>query len=256
MKSENIILIGNLKQNPETLIKSLALVKEYIKLKKINKQIVLGIAIPLPFLSNAIKSFGKSLSIYSQILSGWDGGAHTGDVSATQLSSVGVRNTIIGHSERRTLGENNDTIQKQVTSAIAKKMNIVLCVGETERHVDTGHIKFVDEQIQSALQYIKKSDLKKIVLAYEPVWAIGKNAVRSATENEIYEMTIAIRKKLVELFGKISGTSVDIIYGGSVDSKNCASIISVPHISGFLLGRVSLDPKEIKKIIEIISKKK
>lgn len=253
--AEKIILIGNFKQNPDTLAKSLTLAKEYINLKKINKHIALGIAAPMVFLPEIKKKYGKSISLYAQNISQHNEGSHTGEVSAGQLTSSGIKNVIIGHSERRSLGENNQNIQKQIENALSKKMNIVLCVGEIERHEDTGHIRFVDEQIETALGYVKKSDLKNITIAYEPVWAIGQNAIRVASENEIYEMTIAIRKKLVEMFSKANGGSVPIIYGGSVNSKNCESILSVHHISGFLLGRSSLDTKEVKKIIEIISKK-
>jgi triosephosphate isomerase len=253
--AEKIILIGNFKQNPDTLAKSLTLVKEYVNLKKQNKHISFGVAAPMIFLPELNKKYGKSMSLYAQNVSPYDGGGHTGDVSANQITSTGIKNVIIGHSERRALGENNENIKKQIENALAKKMNIVLCVGERERHEDTSHISFVNEQLETALGYIKKTDLKNITIAYEPVWAIGQNAVRVASENEIYEMTIAIRKKLVEMFSKANGSSVPIIYGGSVNSKNCESIMSVHHISGFLLGRASLDAKEVKKIIEVINKK-
>lgn len=247
-------IIGNFKQNPDTLTKSLALAKEYVNLKKINKNIKLGIAAPTPFLNELVKKFGKSLPIYAQNVSSTNDGSHTGETSASMLNSIGIKNTIIGHSERRAVGENNEIIKKQVENALAKKMQIVLCVGEKERHEDTGHIRFVNEQLETALSYVKKTEIKNIIIAYEPVWAIGKDAVRSANENEIYEMTIAIRKKLVEMFSKNIGSAVKIIYGGSVNSKNCMEIMSVHNIDGFLLGRASLDTKEVKKIIEIISK--
>lgn len=253
--AEKIILIGNFKQNPDTLAKSLTLTKEYIALKKANKSIFLGIAAPMIFLPEIKKKYGKSINLYAQNVSAFDGGGHTGDISAGQLTSIGIKNTIIGHSERRALGEDNESVRKQIENALDKQMNIVLCVGEIERHEDTSHIRFVDEQIQTALGYVKKSDLKNITIAYEPVWAIGKNAARVANENEIYEMAITIRKKLFEMFGKQSGADIPIIYGGSVNSENCESIISVHHINGFLLGRSSLDTKELKKIIEIITKK-
>jgi triosephosphate isomerase len=257
--AEKKILIGNFKQNPDTLAKALTLTKEYIALKKANKSIFLGLAAPMIFLPEIKKKYGKSISLYAQNVSPHDGGSHTGEISAGQLTSSGIKNVIIGHSERRHtksgVGENNESIKKQIENALSKKMNIVLCVGEIERHEDTGHIRFVNEQIETALSYVKKSDLKNITIAYEPVWAIGQNAVRVANENEIYEMAITIRKKLIEMFGKQNGTEVPIIYGGSVNSINCESIMSVHHINGFLIGRSSLDTKELKKIIEIITKK-
>jgi triosephosphate isomerase len=133
-------------------------------------------------------------------------------------------------------------------------MQIVLCVGELERHNDATHIHFVEDQIQTALIDIRKIDSKNITIAYEPVWAIGADAVRGANQNEIYEMTIVIRKKLVDLFGKNSGGEIPIIYGGSVNSQNAKEIMSVHHIDGMLLGRASLDINEMKKIINQIKR--
>ncbi len=258
MKEGNKIIIGNLKQNPNTLTVALNLTKEYVNLKKSYKDVVFGIALPAVFLSEVNKKYGKSINVYAQNISSENTGAYTGGYGAEQVNSIGIKNVIIGHSERRYPanggGENNTDIQKQVANALTKKMNVVLCVGERERHEDMGHLRIVDEQIETALLYAKRQDLKNITIAYEPVWAIGKNATRSANENEIYEMSIAIRKKLVELFGKNNGMSIPILYGGSVNSKNCEEIMAVHNINGFLLGRASLDPKEIKKIIEIINK--
>ncbi len=254
MSKTGKIIIGNLKQNPKTITAAINLAKEYIKLKKLNKGIILGMAAPAIFLNELQKKYGKSLPIYAQNIGSENEGAHTGDYGADQMVSIGIKNTIIGHSERREKGETNLDIQKQVSNALIKKMNIVICVGERERHEDMGHIRFVDDQIETALTYVKRQDMKNIMIAYEPVWAIGKGAMRSANQNEIYEMSIAIRKKLVEIFGKNSGMEIPILYGGSVNAKNCVEIMSVHNISGFLLGRASLDPKELNKIIEIINK--
>lgn len=255
MKKRKIVLIGNLKQNPAKLSQVLALASEYKKLNKKYRNIALGMAAPTPFLSELAKKHKKDFAIYAQTVSGEDGGAHTGEASAAQIASIGVGNTIIGHSERRAKGENNEVIQKAVAHALVAKMQVLLCVGEKERHENTGHIRFVNEQIESALSYVKKADAKKLTLAYEPVWAIGENAVRSANENEIYEMAIAIRKKLVEMFGKTAGSLIPILYGGSANAKNCREIMAVHHIDGFLLGRASLDAKELAKIIELTEEK-
>ncbi len=254
MKSKQTIVIGNLKQNPNTLKEMISLTKGYIKLKKENKWINFGIALPFVFLYPTQKELGKSINLYSQTISKENGGAHTGEVSAEQINSIGIKNTIIGHSERRTKGETNKDIARQIENALTKNMNIILCVGETERHNDASHIHFVEDQIQTALIDIKKINSKNITIAYEPVWAIGKDSIRGANQNEIYEMAIVIRKKLVDLFGKNSGGEIPIIYGGSVNSENAKEIMSVHHIDGILLGRASLDLNEIKKIINQIKR--
>lgn len=254
MKSKQTLIIGNLKQNPQNLKDAISLTKNYIKLKKENKWINLGIALPYIFLSPAQKELGKSISIYSQAVSTQNSGSHTGEVSAEQINSIGIKHTIIGHSERRAQGETNKKIAEQIQNALNKNMQIVLCVGELERHNDATHIHFVEDQIQTALIDIRKIDSKNITIAYEPVWAIGADAVRGANQNEIYEMTIVIRKKLVDLFGKNSGGEIPIIYGGSVNSQNAKEIMSVHHIDGMLLGRASLDINEMKKIINQIKR--
>lgn len=253
-KVEKIIITGNLKQNPKTLKESISLVKNYIKIKKLYKNIELSIATPTVFLFPLVKEFGKKINIYSQNVSSQNGGAHTGENSAQMLSSIGVKNTIIGHSERRSVGEDNEQISKQIENALLQNMQITLCVGESQRYTDASHIKFVEDQLETALLNIKKTQAKNITIAYEPVWAIGQNATRNANQNEIYEMTIIIRKKLVEMFGRTAGGDIPIIYGGSVNKDNIDEVMSVHNISGILIGRASLDTKELQKIIELIIK--
>lgn len=254
MQTKKVFIIGNLKENPNTLKEAVSLTKDYIKLKKMNKWLNLYIAIPFPFLYPIQKELGKSINIYAQSISSEISGAHMGDVSANQLISIGIKNVIIGHSERRAKNETNEDIKKQIENALNKSMGIILCVGELVRHNDIAHIKFVEDQLDTALFNVKKTDIKNIMIAYEPVWAIGANAQHSATQNEIYEMTIIIRKKLVDLFGKNAGNDIPIIYGGSVNADNTAEIMSVHHIDGLLLGRASLDLKELKNIIDVIRK--
>lgn len=249
MKTKKLLIIGNLKQNPKTLKEAITLTRNYAQLRKVAKNIDLGIALPFVFLPAAQKEFGKGLPLYAQTVSDSKDGAHTGEVGATQLTSIGIKNVIIGHSERRARGDTNEEISGQVENALVENMNVILCVGEKERHADAGHIHFVEKQIESALFGIKKTDTTNITIAYEPVWAIGNTAIRAATENEIYEMTITIRKKLVEMFGRTAGGDIRILYGGSVNVENCESLLLVHHIEGFLVGRASLDVKEMKNII-------
>lgn len=254
MQTKKAIIIGNLKENPATLKEAVNLTKGYIKLKKMNKWINLSVSIPYPFLYPIQKELGKSIDIYSQSISSELSGAHMGEVSANQLISIGIKNTIIGHSERRAKNETNTVVAKQVENALSKNMKIILCVGELTRNNDMTYVKFVEDQIETALFNVKKTDTKNITIAYEPVWAIGANALHSATQNEIYEMTIIIRKKLVDFFGKSAGGDIPIIYGGSANSDNADEIMSVHHIDGLLLGRASLDLKELKRVIDVIRK--
>lgn len=253
MRKNKVILIGNLKQNPKTLKEALTLSEFYIKLKKTYKNLELGISLPYVFLHEVNKKYSKSLNIYAQNISAYPDGAHTGEVGAIQIKSLKIKGSIIGHSETRANGDTNETIQKKVTEALKNNLQIILCVGEKERKDNGDYVNEINTQIESALLYVKKAETKNITIVYEPVWAIGEKAVRNANQDEIYEITIIIRKKLFEMFGKSVGEKINIMYGGSVNSKNINSLSEIKPVNGFLLGRTSLDTKELKLIAETLN---
>lgn len=176
-------------------------------------------------------------------------GAFTGEVSLAMLASVGVSHVIIGHSERRAMGETNELINKKVLAGLKAKVSVVLCVGERERDNDGEYMKFIAEQIKSALHGTQKKDLKQIVIAYEPVWAIGKNAPHPASTDDALEVSILVKKTLADLFGK-DGSIVPILYGGSVNEKNAWEFLRKSQVDGLLVGRASLDPKVFAEILK------
>lgn len=252
-------IIGNWKQNPENIKKAVTLAKGYVALTKNynlkTKNLSLGIAVPFPFLSDVIKTVGKNknVSVYAQDVSAYNGGAHTGEVSPTQLASVGIKNVIIGHSEKRIASDTNKIVAMKVENALQNKMCVTLCVGEEVREKEGGaHLAFVREQLNSACKNVSKFETKNLMIVYEPVWAIGKNAKRVATTDEIHEMAIFIKRELMEIFGKATGNSIPILYGGSANGENTKEIFNIHHINGLLLGRASLDIKEMARIIKVI----
>lgn len=176
-------------------------------------------------------------------------GAFTGEVSIAMLASVGVSYVIIGHSERRAMGENDELINKKVLAGVKAGMTVVLCVGERERDPDGVYLKFITEQIKEALHGVQKKELKKIVIAYEPIWAIGKNAIHPASHDDALEVSILIKRTLSDLFGKDSNI-IPILYGGSVDAKNAWEFLLKSHVDGLLVGRASLDPKVFGEILK------
>lgn len=175
-------------------------------------------------------------------------GAYTGEVSPTQLASVKLSYVILGHSERRAMGEDDELINQKVLVVVKAGLTVVLCVGERERDADGKYLGFIAEQIKIALKGIQKKDLAKIVIAYEPIWAIGKNAVRAASTDDALEVAILIKKTLADMYGK-EGSTVAILYGGSVDEKNAWEFLLKSHIDGLLVGRASLDPKVFGEIL-------
>lgn len=176
-------------------------------------------------------------------------GAFTGEVSPAQLSSMGVSYVIIGHSERRAMGEGDELIGRKIVAALKAGVTVVLCVGEHTRDLDGGYLKFIEAQLVADLAGVAKKDLARIVIAYEPIWAIGKNALRAAYPDDALEVSIFIKRVLADLYGK-SGEVVPILYGGSVDAKNSAEFLSKSNVDGLLVGRASLDAKTFSTILE------
>jgi triosephosphate isomerase len=168
-------------------------------------------------------------------------GAYTGELSIEQLQSIGAQSVLIGHSERRQLFNEDDTLLAQKVSACATaSFPFVLCCGEAIDTRTAGeHIEFVLAQLSENLRLLTVTDLHLLVVAYEPIWAIGSGL--SADLDQITEMHQAIRNHLVELFGAV-GEQVPILYGGSVNAANAQAIFSCPNVDGALVGGASLDP--------------
>ena len=176
-------------------------------------------------------------------------GAFTGEVSLSMLASIGVQYVIVGHSERRAMGETDELVSKKVLAGIKAGLTVVLCVGERARDEDGAYMKFISEQIKDALHGVQKKELKQIVIAYEPIWAIGKDAIHPATTDDALEVTILIKKTLADMFGK-DGAIIPILYGGSVDAKNAWEFLLKSQVNGLLVGRASLDPKVFGEILK------
>ena len=175
-------------------------------------------------------------------------GAYTGEVSPAQIASLGISYVIIGHSERRATGETDELVNKKIISAIKSNLMAVLCVGEKERDQDGNYLKYISSQIEIALKGVSKKDLSKIVIAYEPIWAIGKNAIRPASADDALEVSILIKKTLAGIYKK-EWEVVPLLYGGSVNEKNAQEFLLKSQADGLLVGRASLDPKVFGEIL-------
>ena len=224
--------------------------KEAVKLAKATDVKDAVLCVPFIYLKE-IKKVIKKAKLGAQNVSIEESGAYTGEISAKMLADIGVKYIIIGHSERRAMGETNEIINKKIKIALSAGLLPILCVGEKERDENHEYLNVVDKQIEEGLAGINKNLLSKIVIAYEPIWAIGKNAVREATPAEFFEMKIFIKKVFSDIFG-VKTEIPSILYGGSVDEKNTAGFSVEGQADGFLIGRSSLDPKKFKQIISII----
>ncbi len=180
-------------------------------------------------------------------------GAFTGEVAALMLKEAGAAFVLLGHSERRLyFGEDDAFIQKKVLRALADDIQPVLCIGETLEHHGQGKTQEVlQEQLTSALENVPKEDSARLIIAYEPVWAIGSG--KTPTPKEIQKVHAFIREVLSELFGKKVAEGIAILYGGSVKPENVSEIAEEKDVNGVLVGGASLDPKKFSQIIANIA---
>ena len=182
-------------------------------------------------------------------------GAFTGEIAGLMLKEAGASFAILGHSERRTLfGEGEEIVQKKVMRALADDLTPVLCIGETLEERESGKTEKVLKRQLSAVHGIGKGDAGKIILAYEPVWAIGTG--KSATAETAQAAHALIRSELAHLFGKQTANLIPILYGGSVSPDNAPHFMAKGDIDGLLVGGAALDPLSLAAIVKHSTEKK
>ena len=198
-----------------------------------------------------LKKVSRKISLGAQNAFWGDVGAYTGEISAEMLYNIGVRYVILGHSERRAIGESNSDINKKIKSSLLSGLRPILCVGESVRDESHGYFNLVKIQLEECLAGISKNSTSKIIIAYEPIWAISSTLNRKdATADDSREMAIFIRKILSDKFGA-EGSRIRIIYGGSANEKDAEDFLKNGGVDGLLPGRASLNPKKFSEIIKI-----
>ena len=192
---------------------------------------------------------GTNIKIGAQNTHWEESGAYTGEVSAKMLKSIGVEYVIIGHSERRQyFAETDETVNKKIKSALTNGLKPIVCVGETLEQREQGITKnIITNQVEKALEEISAENLKNIIIAYEPIWAIGTG--KTATKEDANETIKQIREKIAEKYGQNVADGVIIQYGGSVKSSNAKELFEMSDIDGGLVGGASLKPDEFSKIV-------
>jgi triosephosphate isomerase (TIM) len=239
------LIIANWKMNPATE-------KEAVRLARSEDFKNVVIAPPFPYLS-AVKRVLKKSALGAQDVFWEKDGAYTGGVSAGQLKKMGVKYVIIGHSERRSLGETDEIINKKVKTALKEGLKVILCVGEPKR--GAGNRKqelkkaksYIRRQLQKDIKGISKNkdQMSNIIVAYEPIWAIGTG--RADKPNKTVEMVEFI-KRLMVISYKLR---IKVLYGGSVKARNAARFLGQMEIDGALVGGASLKPAEFRKIVAV-----
>lgn len=234
----------------KTKAEAIAFAEEFRELYK-DTDVQTAICAPFTNLEALKEAFaGTEIKVGAQNVHFADEGAFTGEISVSMLEEIGVDFCIVGHSERRQyFGETDETVNKKLKKLFEGPIRPILCVGESleERDADKA-FDVVGGQIKADLEGIDAADVKKLVIAYEPIWAIGTG--RTATPDQAEEMCAFIRKTLIELYGEEVSDEVIIQYGGSVKPANATEIMNMDEIDGALVGGASLKPEDFMEIID------
>lgn len=238
-------IIANWKMNPVSLEQARRLLGDVAGRVEYKENIELVICPPHIFFGLAAE-FPK-LKFGAQNIFWEDKGAYTGEVSGLMVKNFSGQYTIVGHSERRKyLGETDAVINLKVQACLRNKLTPILCIGESEK----GQEEQIKKQLYSVLPEVKKTQIKNILIVYEPMWAISVNSGGVAADSDdALAGLLFIRKLLVQMFGQNAVKAVKILYGGSVDSKNVSMFVNKVGFDGVLVGNASLDSKEFVRLI-------
>tara|TARA_B100000401_G_scaffold109557_1_gene71457 strand:+ start:1781 stop:2536 length:756 start_codon:yes stop_codon:yes gene_type:complete len=246
------IVIANWKMN-------LNIQKGILLFEEIQKEVLLNnfnpiiiLAVPHTHINSISEKLSSNIYISAQDCSIYENGAYTGDVSAEILYSVGAKYVILGHSERRKYyAENNLLLSKKVSIALKNNLKVIYCCGETisDRESNT-YFEVIENQIKESLFHLNNDEIKNIIIAYEPVWAIGTGLTASSSEAQ--EVHLFIRNLIEKNFNKKIADELSILYGGSCNSKNSSELFSKNDIDGGLIGGASLNSNDFIKIINSI----
>jgi triosephosphate isomerase len=242
------IVAGNWKMNKDYVDSEILVAKLLSQHKHSNTEVI--IAPPFTNLLSSINALkGSSIEVAAQNMHFAESGAYTGEISAAMLKSIGVETVILGHSERRAyFNESDDLLAKKVDTALAHDMRVIFCFGEELKDRKSGNENsVVESQIKKALFHLPEAAWGQIVLAYEPVWAIGTG--ETATPAQAQDMHAFIRKTLANAYSQNLADSVSILYGGSVKSSNAEEIFSKTDVDGGLIGGAALDAEHFTAIV-------
>ncbi len=213
-------------------------------------------AVPFPYLINIKNKIGEQPNFFvaAQNCASEKSGAYTGETSAQMINSININYVLIGHSERREYyNETNEILTKKINLALANNLNPIFCCGESLKiREGNSQNEFVQNQLKESLFHLAAGEINKIIIAYEPIWAIGTGLTASSLQAQ--EMHAHIRKVLVDKYGEEISKTISILYGGSVKAANALEIFSQPDVDGGLVGGASLNAQEFITIIKSLKK--
>lgn len=250
-KMRKNIVAGNWKMNT-TLTEGVTLAKNVNEaLKDFTPNCDVIIAVPFTHLASVNAAIDSSkLGLGAENCADHKSGAYTGEVSAAMVASTGAKYVILGHSERRQYyGETSETLKEKVSLALANGLTPIFCIGEVLEERENGsYLEVVKKQIEDALFEMSAEDFSKLILAYEPVWAIGTG--KTATDDQAEEMHAFIRSVIAKKYGDTVAESTSILYGGSCKPTNAPQLFAKPNVDGGLIGGASLDAESFMGIVK------
>ena len=243
-------VIGNWKENPSSTKKALDILRGVKKAAGLATKVETVLIPPAVFLSTLQKETkaSKRITLGGQGSFWEEEGAFTGSIGPGMLKDVGAKYILVGHSEQRAAGVTDAMVNKKMKAVLKAGVKPILCVGERRRDNDGKFVRLVRDQIAAALHGIQPKQIAPLVVAYEPIWAIGTG--KAASDKDALEMALLVRHTLIQLYSRKTAERIPVLYGGSVNTKNCDDFLEHSEIAGFLVGGASLQPKEFSQIIQ------
>lgn len=256
MKPKKILVIGNWKMTPSTLMEAKAkmtIIKRISDKMRLTETVICPPSVFIAPFSQMVGGIKGKVKIGSQDISKFESGAHTGEISSSMLKSLGVSYVIVGHSERRAMGEDPVLIAQKLQKVLASGMTGIICIGEAERDNEAEYLSVIKAQLKEVLIYTSRQQFANLVIAYEPLWAVNNSRNVAITPHEIHQIVILIRKYLKDNWGESIASIVKIVYGGSVTPDNAQDLVHNGEVDGLLIGRASWQPEDLKSIVQSLN---
>ncbi|MEK7213826.1 MAG: triose-phosphate isomerase [Patescibacteria group bacterium] len=245
------IIVGNWKMHPTTLEEANRLFRS---IKNISNKLVsthIIICPPFIYIPSLIKSRASStISIGAQDVFFEEQGSFTGEISPLMLKNIGITHVIVGHSEKRELGDTDEMISKKIQSLLEVGIHPILCVGEKVRDEHGEYLEVLKTQIKNSLNKVPKKYIKQLIVAYEPIWAIG--AKEPMDPETVHEMSIFVKKVLSDIYGHDEAIATPVLYGGAINFRNAGDIIILGQVDGLLVGRESVNRQGFSELLKTI----
>ncbi len=248
------LIVANWKMNPKSAEDAKKIITEIDKKSKGFGDVRLIVCPPFIFLNEVSKIIrsSKKIVLGAQDVFIGQGVSHTGETGIELLKKSGVKYILVGHSERRATSDSDEVVKEKMLGSLKEGLKVILCVGEKERNEHGDHYNEIREQIEDAIIKLPKKLIKNLIIAYEPVWAIGRPENEAIKSDQLHEITIFIKRLISDFLGAKEVEKVKILYGGSVTKNNFKEIIEKGNIDGLLIGRESLKVDNFIRLIREI----